>query len=185
MAVITILDTGYISNENRGSQTQLADADRAGHTGSAVTSFTFKTATLGLGGGVNTEQKPVIGTLSDNSSSLVSVNSRTIGISIVLIKTIVTSGFNVNNLIELFRLERTSGLKLLYPSATGDTLPSIVEAFGQVNLSGNFSEGSPTDDKGTVATTTPYLLGRVKNMRINDAAKGNYWRISFDFVISG
>ena len=186
MAVLTILDSGYISNETRASQTQLSDANRAGYTGSAVTSFSLKSASVNLSGGVNVENKPVIGTLSENSSSLVSVNNRTLSVSCLLAKTIVTTGWSVNNIVQFLRLERTHGLKLLYPSATADSLPTLVEPMGQVNLAGNFSEASPTDDKGTVATTTPYLLGRVQNVRIDDLATNNtWWRVTFDFVITG
>jgi hypothetical protein len=185
MSQLTILDTGYISNTTLASQTQLGDSDRAGYTGAAVTSLILKNSAASLNGGVNIEQKPIIGSLVDNTSSLVSVNARMIKVSFVLKKEITTSGYNVNNVLELLRLERTSGLKLLYPSATGDVLPTIVEAMGQANLAGIFSDGSPTDDNGTVATTTPYLVGRVKNISWNDTSKGNFWRVGFDFVISG
>ena len=185
MSNLKILDTGYVSNITRASQTQLSDADRAGYTGSAVAAFDIKNTATPLSGDANLEQKPIINTLTENSSSLVSVSNRSIKVSFLLAKTIVTSGFNVNNVIELSRLERTLGMKILYPSATGDALPTIVEAFGQANLAGNFSEGSPTDDKGTVATTTPYLLGRVKGFTITDTAEGKFWTVGFTFVISG
>jgi hypothetical protein len=57
---------------------------------------------------------------------------------------------------------------------------------GQVNLAGNFSAASPTDDAGTVATTTPYLLGRVENIQFKDSGTTNtWWRVTFDFVITG
>lgn len=186
MVNLKILDTGYVSNSTLGSQTQLSDANRSGYTGSAVAAFDLNVeGNISISGGVNTEEKPIIGTLTDNSSSLVSSNNRTIQISCTLTRDIVTSGYNVNNVIELSRLERTHGLKLLYPSATGDSMPTVVEALGQENLAGVFSDGSPTDDAGTVATTTPYLVGRVKNFRFNDSTSSrNLWRFSFDFVIS-
>lgn len=185
MSQLKILDTGFISNETRASQTQLSDANRAGYTGSAVAAISLINASLNLSGTVNIEQKPIINSLTDNSSSLVSVTPRIIAVAFILARDIVTSGFNVNNVLEILRLDRTSGLKLLYPDSTGDTLPTIVEAMGQVNLAGNFSDGSPTDDNGTVATTTPYLLGRVKNLRITDSPGNNsFWRINFDFQIT-
>lgn len=185
MAQIKILDTGFVSNETRATQTQLSDANRAGYTGSAVTSFTLKNSGVSLGTSVNIEQKPIINSLTDNDSSLISVGQQIYSVNFILEKDIVTAGWDVNNLVQIMRLDRTYGLKLMYMTATGDTIPTIVEAMGQVNTGGNFSDASPSDDNGTVSTTTPYLLGRVRNLRVSDSATNNtFWRISFDFVVS-
>ena len=185
MSQLKLLDTGFVSNATRVTQTQLSDANRAGYTGSAVTSFTLKNSGSSLNAQVNTEQKPVINSLDDNSSSLVSVINDPYTISFILKKTITTSGFDVNDIFQLKRMERTQGLKLLYPSSDSDTIPTLVEAFGAVNIGGNFSDGSPTDDNGTISATRPYLLGRVKNMRWGDDSTGDFWKVTFTFEVSG
>lgn len=185
MSQLKILDTGYVANVVSGA-TQLSDANRAGYTGSAVSSFTLKASSISYATNPNIEQKPIIGSLTDNSSSLTSINPTVYTVSFILAKTITTSGWDVNNVYQFLRMDRTYGLKLLYPSSTGDSLPTIVEAMGQANIGalGNFGTGA-SDDGGTVATTTPYLLGRVRNIRVGDSASDNsYWKVSFDFVVS-
>lgn len=186
MANLKILDTGYVSNETRGTQTQLSDANRAGYTGSAVASISLNNSRISFNpSGANLEQKPIVNSLTDNSSSLVSVNNDRLRVEFILKKDIVTAGWNVNNVIEIKRLMRTQGLKILYPSATGDSLPTVVEALGAENTGGNFSDGSPTDDSGTVSSTTPYLLGRIKSVSIQDGAESNFWNVSLEFEVSG
>lgn len=186
MSQLKILDTGYVNATlSLASQTQIGDGDRAGYTGSAISSFTLPSNSSSLNGGVSIESKSIIGSNSDPSTSLISVNRRVYPISFILKKDIVTAGWDVNNVVQLSRLDRTQGMKLLYPASTGDILPNVVEAMGAVNIGGNFSDASPTDDKGTVSTTTPYLVGRVKNFSVRDDQSGNYWRVSFDFEVSG
>lgn len=183
---LTLLDTGYISNETRASQTQLSDANRAGYTGSAVTSFTLDVINLSISQDSSIEQKPIINSLIDNSSSLVSVGPLVVHITVRWPREITTASWSVTKLHQFFRMQKTYGMKLLYPSATGDTLPSSVEDLGNVNLAGNFSAASPSDDNGTVATTRPYLLGRAKNFALTDTGGNNSsYRITFDFQVSG
>lgn len=183
---LKLLDTGYVSNETLGTQTQLTDANRAGYTGSAVSSFTLNSVSVSMAGDVNIEQKPIINSLTDNSSSLISVNNRIFTVNCIMAKAATSSGWSSTKEYQFSRLDRTYGLKLLYPSATGDSLTTLVEALGAVNIGGNFSEATPTDDEGTIAATTPYLVGRVKNLRITDnATDKKFWKVSFDFVVSG
>lgn len=185
MASLKLLDTGYISNETLASQTQLSDANRAGYTGSAVSGFTLKSATVTLASKSSVENKPIINTVTDSNTSLVSVSNRVFKVSCILAKTITSAGWSVNDVYQLLRMDRTKGLKLLYPSGTSDTMKTIVEALGAVNTNGNFAEASPTDDEGTVSTTTPYLIGRVKNINLRDESNSkSYWRFDFDFEIS-
>ena len=181
---LELLDTGYVSNETRGGQTQLSDANRAGYTGSAVTSFTLNTKNLTMTGDVKIENKPLLNVLTDTATSLISTTNRIVKVDIHLDKTIITSGYSTNMLYQLMRMERTKGLKLLYPSLTTDTRKNIIEAMGGINIGGNFSDGSPTDDNGTVSSTTPYLLGRVKKLNLKDKPSSSKWTISFDFEIS-
>jgi hypothetical protein len=184
---IKILDTGYVSNTTAiASQTQLSVANRAGYDGSTnVGAFTLNTSSLVLSGNARTENKPEINTLTDVETTSVSVVNRNVEVTTILQKEIVTANFNQNNVVELSRLERTRGVKLLYPTVTTDTKKTIVEALGAVNTGGNFSAESPTDTNGTVGTTIPYLVGRVKNFRITDNPAGDKWRVTFNFEITG
>ena len=187
MANIKILDTGYVSTSSPLSgQTQLSDANRAGYTGSAVSSFTLDTPDVSMNEQTSTENKPRIGTLTDSDTGLASVSNRVIKVSCILAKTETTTSWSTSKEYQFLRLSRTAGLKLLYLSGVSDTMKTIVEILGAINKAGTFSHASPTDDNGTIATTLPYLVGRVKNMSVTDGAKDKtYWKISFDFEVSG
>jgi hypothetical protein len=183
---LKLLDTGFVSNETRATQTQLSDANRAGYTGSAVSGFSLDVSKVTVSRNNNVEQKPIINSMTDNSSSLVSVGPMTLSVTMRWTKDVVTSGWSTGKLHQFMRMETTYGLKLLYPSAVDDVLTPVVEALAQENLAGNFSDASPSDDNGTIAATLPYLLGRVRNISITDSSKNNkHWTITFDFQVSG
>ena len=102
-------------------------------------------------------------------------------------KTFDTTNYNINDLYQLGRIERTRGLKLLYPSDNNEEAGhrNIVEGFGMVNRNGTFTGTVVTDVLGIVGTAVPYLLGRVKGFRISDNETGDYWRYTFTFEVSG
>lgn len=188
IAQIKLLDTGYISaTTTLASQGQLADSLRAGYTGSAVTSFTLKAGAHSRNKVVKIENKAVVGTLADVNTSQTSTNNPVFNINFRLEKKITTTGFDVNDIIQLYRMDSTRGLKLLYVSAVDDITgyKTLIEVFGAVNTNGVFAEASPTDDEGTVSTTTPYLIGRVRDMKIADSPKGTFWSGSFNFEVTG
>lgn len=191
MTSLKILDTGYVGvEEARGSQTQLSAANRAGYDGSSsVSAFTLKIQNMSISRSTNTDAKPIPGTYTDSQTTLVSNTNRVVAVNFILYKEIVTASYNQNNVVELMRLEETAGLKILYPSATTDPdgFKTIVQALGAVNTgdTDKFAAASPTENNGTVSTTTPYLIGRVKGMTLNDNETGDYWRGSFNFEVSG
>jgi len=183
---IILLDTGYVSTESElTSQTQLSTANRAGNSGtSSVTEFTLKTSSISLGGKTNTENKPAINTFTEVSTTATGIANRVMSVSAILKKEIITSGYNTNNVIELLRMSRTKGLKLLYVDSTTNTQKTIIEAYGALNTDGLFSNALPDSTAGTVSETTPYIVGRVKDMNISDTSDGNYWRVSFKFELT-
>ena len=188
MTNIKLLDTGFISvSTDRASQVQISDSERAGYTGSAVSAITLKLSSHTRGSGANTDNKAIINTNVESPTALVSIKNPSYKISCIIKKEDDTTGWNTNSIIELSRMETTYGLKLLYidsaESVTGYV--TLIEAIGRKNISGNFSDGSPSDDNGTIGSTIPYLVGRVKNLIINDMTDGTYWKISFDFEVSG
>lgn len=184
---LKIHDTGYVSNDTElGSQEQLSDTDRAGYTGSAVTAFTVQIENLAFQGETSTESKPIINTTTDSETSLVSVSNRTIAVSAIFDKESSSAVYNTNELYQFLQLERTKGLKLFYPNDLTNTEKTIIETLGTININGTFASATSVDPNvGTVATTTPYLVGRVKAMRVSDVPTGDKWRVSFNFEISG
>lgn len=183
---LKILDTGYIDNSSLGVQTQLSDANRAGYTGSAVSSITLKIRGITHATKSNTESKPIINTTTDSDASLVSTVNTILKITGILARTSTTSGWSTNKEYQISRIGRTRGLKLLYPTGVTDVDKTIVEVLGEVNINGSFADASPTDDAGTVSTTTPYLVGHVKNITFNDtAASKKWWTVTIDFEVSG
>lgn len=185
---IKILDTGFVGHKKvRATQTQLSDANRAGYTGSAVSAFTLKTANVSRSGTQNTESNPIINNNADVETTPTSASNRLLQVSLIMEKADTTSGWDKNELFQLNRLDRTKGLKILYPDVTtdSDSYKTLVEVLGAENTAGNFSDGSPSEDNGTVSSTTPYLVGRVKSLNISDTPNGTKWRINFTFEISG
>lgn len=184
---IKILDTGYLNTSKTG--TKFGFDDRAGvdaSTGTTVTAFTLDVnGDMTIAGSVNIDNQPVIGATTENSGRYISTQNRAINMNCILKKSDATAGYYINQLYQFLRLERTKGLKLIYPTTVTDTNKTIIEELGEVNINGSFADGTPTDGAGTVSTTTPYLVGRVTNIRVSDSTQGDYWRISFNFVLEG
>lgn len=186
---IKILDSGYVNKDTAlASQTQLSRANRAGYNGSsAVKAFTLKTSGgFALSGNVKIQNKGVIGVVDDHDTSLISATNRIISTAVVLQKNDTTLGFEYNQLIQFLKLERTHGLKILYPDGTSDTNKTLIELMGKPNQGvGNspFASLSPSEDDGTVSNTTPHIVGRLRNININDTPDGNFFRISFNFEV--
>lgn len=183
---LKLLDTGYLSaTTTLGSQTQYSAANRAGYTGATVSAFTLDVERITRARPVNTENKTAVDTFTDSNTSLVSVGNRTYTIDTIWTKQENTSGWSTSEIYQFLRLELTKGLKLLYPSEVSPSLPTIVEIEGAVNKGGTFSSGSPSEGNGTVASTVAYMVGRVKNISVNDSPSGNKWRIGLTFEVSG
>ena len=177
-----IYDTGYISNSIAiASQTQLGVTDRAGYTGSTVSAMTLKIQNMSIRGNTNTESKPILNTYSNVETSLISTSNDIISVNMILHKTLVTSGWDVNNLYQIYRLDKTRGLKLLYiDTPASDGMKTLIEGIGAVN-----TNNSIFSTAAIVGSTIPHLIGRVKNVTINDSESGDYWRIDFQFEVCG
>lgn len=184
---LKILDTGYVYNGTitGNAQTQLSDDKRAGYTGTAVAAISLKVMSLTLSRDVNLEKKPIVNTTIEANTSLVSINNRRIAVNAIVSKVPVTTGWNKNNIVQIARLDTTKGLKLLYPTLTTDINKTLVETLGAENTGSYFSSAAPTEDSGTVSTTTPYLIGRVTNLELTDTSDGNFFRLGFNFELTG
>lgn len=186
MTNCVVLDTGYVGSGALNTQTQLAVANRAGYNGSSgVNAFTLKVNQLSLNAKVSTESKPIANTLTTTPTTIVSSENPTFRVSAIMQKTLTTSGWSTNDLYQLSRLDKTRGLKLLYVDAVGGPIPTIIEGLGAINAGGNFSAGTTNTTVGKIANTLPYLLGRVKDLSIDDNPSGDKWRISFEFEVAG
>jgi len=186
MAKIKILDTGYVSSTGTTSQTQLSDANRAGYTGAAVTSFTLNNEGLSLSGGNTIERKNPVDTFDNTTTSSVGVKNRSVRVTTRWHKTETTSGYQYNEIFQFMRMERTKGLKLLYLTDVNeiDGYVNLVQIMGRENVGGEFSDASPSDDSGKIGQTIPYLVGRVQNMTLSDPTNTTYYTIAFDFVLN-
>jgi len=187
---IRILDTGYLNSQTAlGSQTQAALADRAGYTGSTVTSFELKVQNLALSGNVNTENRTPINTRQETDTSLVGVDNRVLNVNCMFDKDTDAGIYEYNEIHEFLRMSRTEGLKLIYTDSTDNTNKTIIEALGSENIGAvPFStttavEGQREED-GQVLNTLPYLVGRVKNISVSDNETSNWFSVSFVFELS-
>lgn len=186
MAQIKIIDTGFVSNSGTASQTQLSDSNRAGYTGSTVQSFTLEVDNINFGIDANTESKEIVNTTDNSPTSLSSVKNNVLNISFSKSKELDTS-YNNNDIIELTRLAKTRGLKLIYPSNTSeiDKYKTIVQALGVSNIGSYFSGGTESASAGHVGSATPYLVGRFKTINITDTSTSTRWRFTSQFELTG
>jgi len=172
---IKILDSGWYSRERDGSQA--AVADRAGYDGtSAVTTFEIDFFSIVRNGTANVDDSPVPGLNSNAELNQVTSGNPLYVMKAILAKDLATTGFNNTILYELQRLDRTVGVKLMYPSVTTDTKKSIIEVSGAANKAGVF-QGSGKE----LDASTPYLMGRVKRVTVNDDAKRTNFEITVTF----
>jgi hypothetical protein len=187
MANITILDSGYLSaGILRSSQVQLSYADRAGFMGGigTVNAFTLKVNSMSLSSSVNVENKPIINRVSECNTSLISVENRSIRCRCIIKNVSITASWNVSLLYQFIRLERTHGLKLLYATGNTNINVTLIDDLGLVNVGGMFASGAGSNAQGTVSSTTPYLVGRIKDISVDDQADTNYWKIDFTFELT-
>lgn len=187
MAVLKLLDTGYVSSQTiLASQNQLGVTDRAGYTGSTVTAISIEVLSITRTKSVKVENKPAVGVFETNvETSIISSTNPIYKISMIIPRIAITSGYNKNNIIQLARMEDTQGMKLIYPSVVDTILPTIIQTFGEQNKNGIFKNASPTDAAGTVGNDIPYLVGRCKNFSFTDNSQGKVWiTVSFDFEVA-
>ena len=179
---LNILDTGYISGKiPLSSQTRLGVSERAGYNGVAnVLAIPFDTETIAFQENFNFTGDSVVNNYDPHPVFVASAKNPTIPITILYDKAIITTNHEYNQIDTLRRLQHTKGLKLLYPSATGD--PNIIEALG-VRNDGILHSATPSPTNGTIASNLPYFAGKVKNFRIADSTTSK-WRITFEFEVT-
>jgi len=126
--------------------------------------------------GSNIDDSPVPSSSSFTELNQVTAENPSYVIKLILAKDDATANFNNSMFYQLMRLDKTDGIKLVYPSDETDTDKSVVELMGAANTSGNFQGASKELSAGT-----PYLQGRFKKITVDDNAKKKYHTITLTF----
>lgn len=174
---ITILDSGYLTRDRDG--TQEAVANRAGYDGSSsVSAFTLKAKSIKEGGNsANVDDNPIPSSTDYAELNQVSFENPKYTIEVILEKDDATEGYQYSQLYQLRRLTKTKGVKLIYPSGTSDTYKTIVELNGEENGSTSSFQGAGKE----LSSSTPHLIGRILDVKINDIADKKYFDITMVF----
>lgn len=173
---IKLLDTGWYSKDRTGTQASVSN--RAGYDGSSsVTAFTLKTRSITLTRASNQDDNPVPSSTTATEVNKVTSENNRYTLKLILAKDDATSGFQYSQLYQLARLDKTLGVKLLYPSDVTDDLKELIELMGEVNTSGAF-QGSGKE----IAAGTPYIVGRISSVSINSGENQKFFDISINFI---
>lgn len=142
MANITILDSGYVSVSEEGSQETLIS-----NSGSSIT---LKSVDLNYQRGQNVDDSPITGGDSNATLNPVSVSNPIITLTGSLNR---TSSDDMNQIILLDGLVRSKGVKLLYYASTDadmsggdetDGWTSVISKLGEENLDGDTNQKGDT-----------------------------------------
>jgi len=173
---IKLLDTGWYSRDRTGTQATVAN--RAGYDGSSsVTTFTLKTRSVTLTRASNQDDNPVPSSTTATEVNKVTSENNKYTLKCLLKKDDTTSGFQYSQLYQLARMDKTSGVKLLYPSDTTDDIKELIELMGEANTSGVF-QGSGKE----LSASTPYIVGRITSLSINGGENQEYFDITITFI---
>ena len=174
-----IYDTGIYSKDNI-TGTVASNANRAGYNGtSAVNYFEMDVEKAVRNASANTDDAPTPGNYTTPEVNYVSFETATYTLSCVMSRdppTGITYQYNI--LYQLARLEKTKGIKLIYPSNTTDTRKGIIELLGAYNgVNGVFQGSGKTLTAGSV-----YISGRVKQVSgITEDPKSSLFRFNIIF----
>lgn len=182
MTTIKILDTGYANTYRQG--TPLSVSNRAGFDGgSDCNSFTLNVKNIGVNGGGNLQSETEL--RNDDTFSIespVTFNNPVLVLNCSIAKEdIPSSDYHRSWLWQLFRLERTKGIKLLYLSGASDPygFQTVIEMLGQSNVGGVYY-----NEVGGL--TIPYLVGYVESVgNIMDTAQNSHIEFMITFRLSG
>lgn len=175
---LRIFDTGYYSTTDLSSQE--TNANRAGYDGiSTVVWFDLDVTSIKRNAGANTDNSPTPGNYSNPDINFVSFEGTTYMIECSMAKNYSpASTFQYNFWIQLARLEKTKGLKVIYPSSASDTYKTSIEQFGEYNASNGVFQGSGKP----LPAGTPYISGRVHKISgFSDDSKSKRFKFTIEF----
>lgn len=178
-----IYDTGIYSKDNVSGTVADAATGRAGYNGlpgtPAVNYFEMDIEKVTRNASANTDDAPTPGNYTTPEVNYVSFETATYTLSCVMSRdppTGITYQYNI--LYQLARLEKTKGIKLIYPSNTTDTRKGIIELLGAYNgVNGVFQGTGKPLTAGSV-----YISGRVKQVSgITEDPKSSLFRFNIIF----
>ncbi len=176
---LRLYDTGYHSGEYANSATYRESlANRAGYNGSdSVTYITLNVTHISRNAGNSVEQEPTPANYVQPETNFVSYEGAKYTLNCYLKKNDSTAGYQYNLLTQILRMERTKGIKLIYPSTVTDDHKSIIEVIGAYNAANGVHQGSGK----SLPASTPYIAGRCKITNLKDDSKSKIWTFNMEF----
>jgi hypothetical protein len=164
---LKIIDSGWLSSTRTGTQEVAANRANSG------TAMTLKSASIGLSGKALLDNSPIPASFADSPVNNNGYENDMLNISLIIDK---SDNSEYDDLVEINKLKKTKGVKLLYPSVLTDTKKSLIELLGSTTTQFNDNE---------VGASTPVLMGFVRNVDINDSASSSKFRVKIIFNVTG
>jgi hypothetical protein len=171
-----------VSTDNVTSTARLSKSQRAGYKTSSdtVTYFEISVTQISRNAGGEVDNTPSPGTYESAELNMTSFENAKYTFTCQVKYDVYTSSTNYDYswLYQLVRLERTKGLKLIYPSNTSDTVKTPVELMGAYNSVNGVFQGSGKP----LAAGYPYISGRVSRVNSLDFdAKSKMLKFKIEF----
>jgi len=175
---LRIQDTGYFTTSLIN---QVAVANRAGYDGSSSCNYIeLSVKSISRNAGANIDDGVNVGNYTTTDLNFTSFNNTTYDLDCFINKNDTTSiTYQYNQLTQIMRLEKTKGLKVIYPSAVADTRKTCIELLSAYNGANGVFQGT------FLPASTPYISGRVlKVSGLKDDVKSDKFtfKITFECV---
>lgn len=164
---VKIIDSGWLSSSRSGNQQTTANRVNSG------SAITLKIPSLSLKGKALLDKTPIPASFSDAPVNVNGYENDVVNIDLIIDK---SDSSEYDDLYEIYRLKKTKGVKLLYPSVLTDTKKSLIELLGSTSTNFNGNE---------VGASTPCLMGYVEDVTINDSSGSKKFRVNIAFVVTG
>lgn len=160
---LNIIDTGYVSATSALlSQTQLSNANRAGYDGtSSVNELPLKNITIQtISGKSNINDTPQVDTDRTEITKNSVENEDIILKCVIDFNNMPSYTYDKNYIYQLNRLKKTDGVKLLYPSGTGNYTSALMY------LAAEFTNG--IFSTAFIPADIPYIPVQVIDVKFTD-----------------
>lgn len=178
---LRIYDTGYYTTGNLSNQE--SDANRAGYKAdTTITYIELSITGISRNAGANVDDGVNVGNFTTTDINFTSFSNATYDIDCFIDKDDDNSeGYKYNKLTQILRLEKTKGLKVIYPSSVLDTYKTSIELAGAYNAVNGVFQGSGKP----LPASTPYISGRVlkvSGLKDDSKSKKFNFKITFECV---
>ena len=166
MVNLAIMDTGYLTTTTTsGTQAPMANSGNV---------INLKTAEITFQGGGNVDNTPIINSNTETALNFGSISNAKITIQGLSDRTDVD---DVDDLVELDKLRKTYGIKLLYATSTSTTIPII------------YSLGTTDTHNGASGTFLGvgilHLHIRVTNFQVRQVANSKLLKYTIEAEVTG